>query len=822
LDLLHRPVLDLQHPQDQPILGFQTGQEVFRQLRFTRLMGAIGDGGFTGQSFEDVGLFLGEVGHPPFRPVLLGADGIEAMIDGDPGDPVFNGNLALILAEMMEDAGEDFLGEILLGGAAGKVGPDDPQDEWIQSLNQFAGGLLIVPANPLDAFGRDGGGGVALVQTTRRAVGFVSHGVPAVGRHRTGEVREQVQGNEGFAHQWGGRAIRAGPAAWTPSGETDPLRRKTHGLRNDFNELGRERCGGIDGLEEGRGIADCARGVGIYRIWGVAWMRALVRIYRGDWPRVVLALGLAVLTTGAGLVKPWPLARLVDGWAAGGGVASDTARWVGLLFVVYAAHAALGSLLNLVLIQTGLRGLRRIRQEVFDWLLGLSLRRLLGRSAGDLIYRATWDTCAFQTLFQQGLFTFLTAGGSLVAMTVIMWRLNTTLAWVALATVPPLLLVMQVFGKGIGKRSTAAQASDSRLAERFQQILTHLPVVQSFTAEDRESAVFATDAETALEARGRQHRFELVYLAGVGVVFAAGTAAIVWFGSKELAAGRITLGTFLVFLAYLAQFYEPLQQLSHVGTTVSNAGAGARRVLELLEQSPEPRPPARPVPLPTARGAGRRIEFIDVGFAYEPGQPVLEGLRLIVEPGEAVAIVGPSGSGKSTLLAMIPRFLDPDTGMVRMDGVNVRDIELRELRRSVAWLPQEPVLLPGSIAENIAYGFPGATRAAVEAAAEQAQVHHFIRRLPRGYDTVVGEGAVRMSVGEKQRLNLARAFLKDAPVLLLDEPTSALDAESEQLVMDALQRLRVGRTTLMVAHRSNTLSLVDRSFRIGTDGKDAE
>ncbi len=545
-------------------------------------------------------------------------------------------------------------------------------------------------------------------------------------------------------------------------------------------------------------------------------MRALLRIYREDWPRVVLALGLAVLATGAGLLKPWPLARLVDGWTtAGPGVASDTARWVFLLFVVYAIHAALGSLLNLILIQTGLRGLRRVRQSVFDWLLGLSLRRLLGRPAGDLIYRATWDTCAFQTLFQQGLFTFLTAGGSLVAMSVVMWQLNRTLALVALATVPPLLLVMQVFSKGIGTRASSAQSSDSRLAERFQQVLTYLPVVQSFTAEARESEGFAVDAEVALEARARQHRFELVYLAGVGVAFAAGTAAIVWFGSKELAAGRITLGTFLVFLAYLAQFYEPLQQLSHVGTTVSNAGAGARRVLELLEQVPEPAPPVNPLPLPPTRASGRQIEFKDVGFAYEPGQPVLEGFQLRVEPGETVAIVGPSGSGKSTLLAMIPRFLDPDQGTVTMDDVDLRRLRLGELRRAVAWLPQEPVLLPISIAENIAYGMPGATREQVESAARQAQVDGFIRRLPRGYDTVVGDGAVRMSVGEKQRLNLARAFLKDAPVLLLDEPTSALDAESEQLVMDALQRLRKGRTTLMVAHRVNTLSLVDRVFRIG-------
>jgi ATP-binding cassette, subfamily B, bacterial len=546
----------------------------------------------------------------------------------------------------------------------------------------------------------------------------------------------------------------------------------------------------------------------------VQWIPAVVRIYREDWPRVVLALALAVGVTAAGLLKPWPLAQLVDGWGRSPSASPDTAKWVAALFALYALHAGLGALLNLVLIHTGLRGLQRVRQSVFDWLLGLSMRRLLGSQAGDLIYRSTWDTYAFQTLFQHGVFTFLTASGSLVAMSVVMWRINRPLALVALATVPPLLIVMQAFGKGIGGRADAAQKADSRLASRFQQAVSHLALIQGFTAEPQESRRFQTDATASLHARGRQHAFELGYLASVGIVFAAGTAAIVWFGSRELAAGRLSLGTFLVFLAYLAQFYEPLQQLSGVGTTVSNAGAGARRILELLSQPREPRPPQSPVPLPAANPSGRSITFENVSFGYQPGQHVLSDFNLTVRPGETLAIIGPSGVGKSTLLGLVPRFMDPDAGTLRIDGIDLRQLSLADLRKCIAWVPQEPILLPGSIAENLAYGRPGASLDQIRAAAKAAQAHAFIERLPQGYDTVVGDGAIHMSVGEKQRLNLARAFLKDAPILLLDEPTSALDASSETLVIEALSRLRQGRTTLMVAHRLQTLSIVDRTVTL--------
>ena len=547
----------------------------------------------------------------------------------------------------------------------------------------------------------------------------------------------------------------------------------------------------------------------------MAWLRALFRFYRGEGPRVALALFLAALATGAGLAKPWPMAALVDQWTHEGlGDGRDAVKWVAAWFGVYAAHALLGALLSLVLVRTGLGGLHRVRLALHHWMLAMSWRRLLAARPGDLLYRATWDAFAFQTLFHHGLFTLLTACGSLMAMTVVLWRVHPAMTAVALATVPPLLLVMRAFAMGIGSKAAQAQAADARLSERFQQALANLPVIQGFQGEPREASAFGSDAEAARRARRSQHGFELGYLAVVGTIFAAGAAALAWMGAREVNASRLSPGAFLVFLAYLAQFYEPLQQLANVGTTISNAGAGARRVMELLDEPPRTPDPPNPLPLPPPSSSGRRIEFSRVGFSYRPGQPVLLNLDCAIQPGESVAIVGPSGAGKSTLLAMVPRFLEPDEGEVRMDGVPLARMALADLRREIAWVPQEPVLLPGTIADNLAYGRPDASRAELTAAARDAGVHDYILSLPMGYDTVVGDGAIRMSVGERQRLNLARAFVRGAPILLLDEPTSALDAANEQRILDALARQRGRRTLIMVAHRPQTLAIADRVIHL--------
>ncbi len=526
------------------------------------------------------------------------------------------------------------------------------------------------------------------------------------------------------------------------------------------------------------------------------------------------AFGLLLVSTAVALFKPWPLAWVVDrltqpaaGPEVGSGVRA-VVKWASVLVAVHGLHALLGAAQQALVIHTGLRGLARVRRAVFGWLLGISLRRLQGAQAGDLIYRATWDTHAFQTLFQQGLFTFVGASLMLVTMTVVMWRFNPPLTLVALATVPGLLLVMKFFGPRMNQRAGLAQAADAGVAALVQQAVANLPLIQGFTRERTEAARFESEVDGALGARWRQHRAEVVYLAVVAVVFAIGTAGIVAMGAREVLAGNLTVGHLLVFLAYLAQLYEPLNQLSHVGSTVANARAGAQRVLELLREDDREIPPAGSVPPPFPSAA--TLEFDSVSFAYTAGQPVLREVSFQLAAGEAIALIGPSGAGKTTLLQMIPRFLEPDTGSLRLNGRKLSEYSRRALRENVALVLQESLLLPTTIAENIGYGRDHATRAEIEAAAQAANAHDFIQRLPQGYDTLVGDGAARLSVGEKQRLSLARAFLKDAPILLLDEPTSALDTESEALVLASLRRLMQGRTTLMVAHRLATIRAVDR------------
>ena len=541
------------------------------------------------------------------------------------------------------------------------------------------------------------------------------------------------------------------------------------------------------------------------------WLIPTLRIYRPDAARCAAALGLVGLTTASAVIKPWPLAWILDALSGRSGETDSVPRWTLALLGAYLLHGLLGAAQQSLVITLGLRGLQRIRHQVFERLLRLSPREVQGTAAGDWIYRATWDTYAFQTLFTHGIFTGLTAGAGVIAMTVVMARIHLPLTAVALATVPPLIAVMRFFGPRLQRAATQAQTTDAGIAAAVQQGVANLSLIQAFTRESTLTAAFDQQAAEAFRARRHQHRSEVIYLAAVAAILSAGTAGLVALGSREVSSGQLTLGQLLVFLAYLAQLYEPLNQLSHLGGTVSTAQASAQRVLEWLDTPDHSANGTTPTPRPAH---GVDLEFSGVGFAYDSDRPVLRGLDLRLKPGEIVAIVGPSGAGKTTLLQLIPRFLEPAAGQIRWCGLDLKSLDRQSLRRQVSWVLQEPLLLSATIAENIGFGREAATRAEIEAAAQAAHAHEFILRLPQGYDTRVGDGAARLSVGEKQRIHLARAFLKDAPVLLLDEPTSALDGESEAAVLAAVQRLTRGRTTLMVAHRPETLHIAHRILRL--------
>lgn len=549
------------------------------------------------------------------------------------------------------------------------------------------------------------------------------------------------------------------------------------------------------------------------------WRRAL-GYFRPETARFGGAFGLLLVSTTLNVLKPWPLALIVDcvlqhhplpHWLGALATWDDRpllAFFSTSLLLLYLLQGVLAAAQNYCSIQIGLAGLARLRNELFGRMQRLSLRYHQGARAGDLIYRASWDTYAIQTLFQQGLMTTLTAALSLLVMVVVMARMNLFLTAISLALAPVLVLGIKSFGAGMRDRTTRAQQADSRVTSLVQQSIATLQLTQSYTREEAESARFAEQVETARGQRLAQHGWEVAYWLVIAIIFALGTATITWLGAGQVMRGHLTVGELLVFLAYLAQLFEPLNQLSHVGATVAGATAGARRVFEILDTPGEitDRTGAKAI---TARPAGE-IAFQSVSFAYEPGREVLRNIDLTIKSAESVAIIGPSGAGKTTLLHLLPRFFDPTGGGIKLDGIDLRDLRLKDLRSRVALVQQEPVILAGTVAENIACALPGATPEQIEAAARAANADIFIQKLPSKYDTLLGEAATRLSAGERQRIHLARAFLKDAPILLLDEPTSALDAESERLIAQSLRALTRGRTTLLVAHRGITVAEMQR------------
>jgi len=546
-------------------------------------------------------------------------------------------------------------------------------------------------------------------------------------------------------------------------------------------------------------------------------LRAL-RYFRPDAARVAAVFGLLLGSVALNVLKPWPVALLIDSvlgerpWPGQRDLLPMSARpamiaWLSaaILFLHF-SQAGFSAAQNYYSIQAGLRGLTRLRQELFDRLLRLSLRFHQGTTAGDLIYRASWDTYSIQTLFQQGLMTFVTASLSLLVMACIMARMNLPLTMVALALAPLLVIGIRSFGRVMRDRTARAQQADSRVTALVQQAITALPLTQSYTREEFEAGRFRTEADVAQNKRLSQHGSEVGYGFVVAVIFGLGTALTTYLGARQVLVKALTVGELFVFLSYLVLLYEPLSQLSYLGATMAGALAGARRVFEILDTRDVIETPSVAVKVEKAGG----IVFRGVSFGYQPGREVLRDVSFTLASGESAAIVGPSGAGKTTLLLMLPRFFDPLRGSVELGGVDLRQWDLQDLRRQTALVLQDPIILPATVAENIGYAKPGATVEEIKAAARAANALEFIEKLPEQFQTRIGEGAARLSAGERQRINLARAFLKDAPIILLDEPTSALDDENEALIAESLRTLLRGRAALMVTHRPTTLAPFQR------------
>jgi ATP-binding cassette subfamily B protein len=455
---------------------------------------------------------------------------------------------------------------------------------------------------------------------------------------------------------------------------------------------------------------------------------------------------------------------------------------------------------------TGERLVLAFRAKLFRHLQSLSLLYHDSAGTSDSTYRIQYDAPAIQWVILDAFIPLLTSILTLVAMVAVMARIDWALAVVALAVVPLLYGLTQVYSRRLKLRWREAKELESSTLSIVQEVLSSVRVVKVFAQEDREQQRYVQQAR-----RGLREQLKLAITGGwfallVGLVMASGTALVLFLGARHVQAGRISLGELVLVMSYLALLYSPLQTLSKSAASLQGSLASAERAFQLLDEAPEivEKPSARP--LTRARGD---ISFEDTSFAYQPGRPALENVSFAVPAGSRTGIAGPTGAGKSTLVSLLLRLYDPAAGRVLLDGIDLRDYRLRDLRSQFSIVLQEPLLFSSSIAENIAYARPDASEAEIIAAARSANAHDFISRLPLGYRTEVGERGVQLSGGERQRISLARAFLKDAPILILDEPTSSVDLKTEAAILEAMTRLMQNRTSFMIAHRLSTLDICD-------------
>jgi ATP-binding cassette, subfamily B, bacterial len=541
---------------------------------------------------------------------------------------------------------------------------------------------------------------------------------------------------------------------------------------------------------------------------------------RPRWGSWALVFVLTLASSVVALAMPWPMKVFVDQVAGsspatgilaglpGAGSTSGLLVWVVVAeLVVFALATALDVVLTSLWVTVGQGTVYRFAGVVFAKVQRRSLAHHRRRGAGDSLARVTGDTWVVHTILDGLVFAPLHALVLTVGMLWLMVRLDPLLTLVGLAAIPVVGGLAFVLSRPIRAAGRRRRAVESSMQSHVHQTLTGVAVVQAFGMEDRQRHRFTELATEDIAAQKQALVAQELNGLGRGLATALVAGAVLWIGADQVLAHHMTTGTLLVFVAYLGSLHEQFTTLSGVPPLLQGTRGSVDRVLEVLDAEPEVAD--RPGAAPVGRLAGG-IVLDGVTFGYEPGRAVLEDVSLTVSPGETVAVVGPTGAGKSTLLGLVLRLHDPWSGRVLADGTDVRDLQLAGLRANVALVLQESFLFPVTIGENIAYGRPGADHAAIEAAARAANAHDFIVALPDGYDTVVGDRGGTLSGGERQRIAIARAVLKDAPVLILDEPTSALDLATESKVVEALANLMAGRTTLIIAHCLSTIRHVDR------------
>lgn len=538
---------------------------------------------------------------------------------------------------------------------------------------------------------------------------------------------------------------------------------------------------------------------------------------------IILSVVLMFLSALAGLLQPFPVGILIDtvlsdspstGWlhraflaVTPDGTLPRILALAGMMLALRVVQELLTLAQSLVTIKIGFSGLMRVRSELFQKLQALSIGYHKSTPQGDAIYRLSNDAYGFQAILNTFMNAILMSVIVLLVMTGIMLSLSWQLALIALSIVP-LLWWMTMYGNRlISKGWQAAKEVDTDMTTSVQRSIAAISLVQAYGREADEFARFEATANRSVRAYLKVHWVELLYRLAIGMVFGLGTAAMFGYGGYLVYLGEMKVGALYICLSFLVQLYAPLQQLTGANSILQGSAVSAQRVFDVLDRDAVifNAPDAAPLP-----PKPRTLQIDGIRFEYRKGEPVFSDVSLTLKPGEMIGLVGFSGVGKTTLLNLLPRFYDPLHGSIMLDGQDLRKVRVSDVRRHFAMVLQESIILPTTVAENIAYGRPEATDAQIRQAADQARASEFIDRLPQKYDTQISEAGSNLSGGQKQRISIARALLTEAPILVLDEPTSALDPQNELLIVETLYSLRGTRSIILVSHRISTVADCDR------------
>ena len=540
--------------------------------------------------------------------------------------------------------------------------------------------------------------------------------------------------------------------------------------------------------------------------------RRVLRYYQPFWGKTIIGLFLSAVGIGLNLLKPWPFKIIVDDFLRPTPAArGDWSTWVPLLclalVVIQFIWGIINWITNYLFVKIGLQALLKLRTDLYAHLQRLSLKFHDARRSADSSFRVAYDSQSIQTIYNKGFTNIFASVIALIGTFIVMLRLDWVLTLLSLAIVPLIVGAIYFFARRIRSESTSIQEHESAVLAQAQEGLASIRMVHAFGREDFEVRQFHQQAQQSLQANLRLTLTNVNSALVISTLMVIGTAAMYYVGTLHVLAGTLSLGSLLVFSAYLLMLYQPLESLTYTAWAMEGATAGAKRCFEILDSQDDVRDSPNAVDISSAKGA---IAFRSVDFGYAESRIVLRDVNLSIAPNQIVGLVGGTGAGKSTLLSLVPRFYDPTTGSVMLDGRDVHEITKKSLRAQIAIVLQDTLLFSTTVRENIAYGRPDATEEEIVEAARRAQADEFIRQMPQGYSSLIGERGGHLSVGQRQRIGIARAFLKNAPILLLDEPTSALDPSTEAAIMETIKELMRGRTTLIATHRLATIHNLDQ------------